>query len=125
MLGMAEARAPRYFFSPCSPLRALQPALLLTMRESITAMRFQGHCQQWSEPRARMNAGVSPAMRRDAAVSMPVAQPAPRPAPPARRGDRRARPGTSAYRRWRRPLIPGAPIEQASCLALADSPPLL
>src|SRR5947199_2854781 len=79
MLAMAGMMVLRRFLSPCGPFRELQPASLLTMRESITITHFPGHYQRWGEPRARMNAGVmsralcraiiSPAMRRDAAVS--------------------------------------------------------
>ena len=45
------------FLRPCGPLRELQPVPLLTMRECITAMRFPGHCQRWSAPRARIRVG--------------------------------------------------------------------
>jgi hypothetical protein len=69
----------RLFLSSCGPFRELQPASLLTMREHITIVRFQGHCQQWSEPRARIDAGVlsrmSTALRGATFSPMLAAQP--------------------------------------------------
>ena len=57
---------------PMWPLMRATPASLLAMREGIAAMRFPGHCQQWSEPRARIDAGVLCRNKRSDTVGQPL-----------------------------------------------------